>query len=148
MKATDINFPMIPHESLWSSGSDPAKSGMFPKLTVTLNKKHAFSQALKTCFGHTFFSKSCYSKTNKDFSTMKPTPNKSPKYSKLSVKESRDNSSQSIFRLLKLEEWTQLIKKLTLFKRSQSRVINLSLLVTSKTMVIQTARHTISILPC
>jgi len=47
---------------------------------------------------------------------MKPTPN-SPKCSKFSVKESRDNLSQSILKLFKLEEWTQLIKKIRPFLR-------------------------------
>ena len=70
MKATDIIFPMIPHESLWVK--------WFPKF---------------------------------------------------SVKESRDNSSQSILKSFKLEDWTQTCqKKLTLFKRSQSRVMKLSLI--------------------
>ena len=55
-----------------------------------------FSQALKTCFWHTFFSKSYHSKTDKVFS-MKPTPN-SHKYPNLLVKESRDNLSQSILK--------------------------------------------------
>ena len=46
---------------------------------------------------------------------MKPTPN-SHKYPKFLVKESRDNLSQSILKLFKLEEWTQLIKKIDPFQ--------------------------------
>ena len=46
---------------------------------------------------------------------MKPTPN-SHKYPNFSVNESRDNLSQSISKLFKLEEWTQLIKKLDPFQ--------------------------------
>ena len=46
---------------------------------------------------------------------MKPTPN-SHKYPKFLVKESRDNLSQSILKLFKLEEWTQVIKKIGPFQ--------------------------------
>ena len=59
VKATDIIFPMIPHESLWVKWfghHSPAKLGIFPKLTETLQNA-PFLQALKTCFWHTFFQK-------------------------------------------------------------------------------------------
>ena len=59
MKATDIIFPMIPHESLWVKWfghHSPAKLGIFPKLTETLQNA-PFLQALKLVFGTLFFKK-------------------------------------------------------------------------------------------
>ena len=50
MKATDIIFPMVPHESLWVKWFGhhcPAKLGTCPKSTETL-KNAPFSQALET----------------------------------------------------------------------------------------------------
>ena len=72
-------------------------------------KNEPFSHAQKTCYWHTFFSKSCHSKTDKDF-YMKPTTN-GHKYPKVSVKESRANLSQSIIEIFKLKEWPHLIRK-------------------------------------
>ena len=44
IKATDINFPMIPHESLWFKwfgNHSPVKLSVFPKESETL-KMHLF----------------------------------------------------------------------------------------------------------
>ena len=59
MKAMDIIFPTMPHESLWVmrfGHHSPAKLGIFPKKSKRL-KNAPFSQAQKTCFWHTFFQK-------------------------------------------------------------------------------------------
>ena len=59
MKATDIIFPMMPHESLWVKRfghHSPAKLSIFPKKSKRL-KNAPFSQAQKPCFWHTFFQK-------------------------------------------------------------------------------------------
>ena len=72
-------------------------------------KNAPFSQALKTCLWHTFFSKCCNSKTDKDIS-MKPTAN-GHKFPKFSMAGSRAKISESTFELFYLEQWTQLAQK-------------------------------------
>ena len=56
MKATDIIFPMMSHESLRVKRfrhHRPAKLGIFPKNKLKTLNNGPFSQALKTCFWHT-----------------------------------------------------------------------------------------------
>ena len=102
----------------------PCKFGHFSKINWNAKKCTSFTSTKNLFLAH-FFSKSCHSKTDKDFS-MKPTPN-SYKYPNFSVKESRDNLSQSILKLLTLRVDSTYQKNLTLFQRSQSRVLKLSL---------------------
>ena len=59
MKGMNIIFQMIPHKSVWVKWfghHSPAKLSIFPKKSKTL-KNAPFTQALKTCLGHTFFQK-------------------------------------------------------------------------------------------
>ena len=59
LKAMDIIFPIVPHEYMWVKWfghHSPAKLSIFPKKSKRL-KNAPFSQALKTCFWHTFFQK-------------------------------------------------------------------------------------------
>ena len=78
----------------------PCKVGHIPKINWNA-KKCTFLTRIKNLFLAHFFSKSCHLKTDKDFST-KPTPS-SHTYSNFSVKESRDNLSQSILKYLNLK---------------------------------------------
>ena len=58
MKAMDIIFPMIPHESLWVKwfgNHSPAKLGIFPKYLKV--QKCTFFTTAKNLFLRTFFQK-------------------------------------------------------------------------------------------
>ena len=111
LKAMDIIFQMIPNEYLWVKWFghySPAKLSIFPKKSERL-KNAPFSQALKTCFWHTFFQTALIQRLTEIFS-IKPTPN-GHKYLKFSVKEGRANLYQSIAEIFKLKEWPHLIRK-------------------------------------